>query len=103
MQLLTRRTMAEFGVQRLLPAQLVLDLAAVTAGFIASVKIWIVVVDLVGCSVLPFVELAFGVSLIAIVPIGVVCRCLFSHDSRAGMKLKYVDAGECSGRWTDAA
>ena len=72
MKLLARRTMAVLGIQRLLPAQLVLDLTAMTACFIASVKVWVIVVDLVGCSMLPFVVLAFGVSIVAIVAVGTV-------------------------------
>lgn len=71
-ELLTRRAMAVLRIQWLLPAQLILDLAAMTAGFIASVKIWIVVVDLVGCSKLPLVVLAFSSPLIAIVAIGTI-------------------------------
>ena len=72
MKLLARRTMAVLGIQRLLPAQLVLDLTAMTACFIASVKVWVIVVDLVGCSMLPFVVLALGVSIVAIVAVGTV-------------------------------
>lgn len=95
--------MAELGIQRLLPAQLVRDLAAVTASFIASVKVWIVVVDLVGGSVLPLVVLAFSISIVAIVAIGAVCGCVFSHGSSTGVKLKRIEAGECSVCWTDVA
>lgn len=103
MKLLTRRAMAVFGVQRLLPTQLVPDLAAMTAGFIASVKVWVVVVNLVGCSMLPFVELAFSVSRIPIVAIGAVRRCVFSHGPSTGLRLNYIDAREGSGCWTDGA
>lgn len=93
--------MTEFGIQRLLPAQLVPDLTTMTAGFITSVKIWVIVVDLVGRPMLPLVELAFSVSFIAILAIGVVCRFLFSHSSSAGVKSEYADAREGSGCWTD--
>lgn len=93
--------MTVFRIQRLLPAQLILDLAAVTACFITSVKVWVIVLDLVGCSMLPLVVFAFSASIIAIVTIGTICRCVFSHDSRSGVKLRYVDAGECSGCWFD--
>ena len=103
MKLLTRRAMAVFGVQRLLPAQLVPDLAAMTAGFIASVKVWVVVVHLVGCSMLPLVEVAVSVSRIPVVAIGAVCRCVFSHGPSTGLRLKYIDAREGSGCWTDGA
>ena len=103
MKLLTGRTMTVFTIQRLLPAQLVLDLAAMAASFIASVKVWVVVVDLIGCSMLPFVMLAFSVALVAIVAIGTVSRCLFSHGSGIGVRWECVDAEECSGCWTDGA
>ena len=103
MKLLTRRAMAVLGIQRLLPAQLILDLAAVTACFIASMEVWVVVVNRVGRSMLPFIVLALGVSIIAVIAIGTVCRCLFSHDSRCGVKLRYVDTGENSGCWSDGA
>lgn len=103
MKLLTCRTMAVLTIQRLLPAQLVLDLTAMTACFIASVEVWVIVVDLVGWSMLPFVVLAFSVSFITIVTIGTVCRCLLGHGFRGGVELSSVDAGEGSGCWSDSA
>lgn len=103
MKLLTRRAMTVFRIQRLLPAQLILDLAAVTACFIASMKVWIIVVDLVGRSMLPCVVLAFGASIVAVVAIGTVRRYVFSHGPRSVMKLRYVDAGKNSGCWSDGA
>lgn len=103
MKLLTRRTMAILRIQRLLPAQLVPDLTAMTACFIASVKIWVIIVDLVGCSMLPFIVLAFSVSIIAIVAIGTVCRCVLGHGSRSGVELGSFDAGEGSGCWSNGA
>ncbi len=71
------------------------------AGFVASVKVRVVIVDLVGCSMLPFVVFAFSVAIIAIVTICAVGRRLFSHESSIGVKWKYVDAKEYSGCWTD--
>ena len=103
MKLLTRRTMAVLRIQRLLPAQLVLDLTAMTACFIASVKVWIVVVDLVGCPVLPLVVLALSISIVAIIAIRAICGCVFSHASSTGVKLEQVEAGKRSVCWTDGA
>lgn len=97
-ELLTRRTMAVFRIQWLFPAQLVLDLAAMTAGFIASVKVWIVVMDLVGCSKLPLIVLAFSSPLITIVAISAIRR---RHSFSTHVGLENVDAKERSGCWTD--
>lgn len=91
MELLTRRTMTVLSIQWLLAAQLVADLAAMTAGFIASMKVWVVVMNCVGCSMLPLVQLAFSASVIAVVAICAVCRCLFGHGSGSGVELKFVD------------
>ena len=103
MKLLTGCAVAVLRVQGLLPTQLVLDLATMTAGFIASVKIWIIVMNLVRRSELPLVVIPFSTSLIAIVTIGAVCRCLFGHVSCTGVILKYVDLGQCSKSRTDGA
>lgn len=69
-----------------------------TAGFIASVKVWVVIMDLVGCSKLPLVVIAFSCPLITIVAIGPICR---RHSSSTGVELKDVDANERSGCWPD--
>ena len=103
MKLLTRRTMAILRIQGPLPAQLVSNLAAMTAGFITSMKAWVVVMDLVGCSELPLIVLAFSVAVIAIVPIGAICRCVFGHDLSTGVELKFVDGRERLICWTDGA
>ena len=95
--------MAVLGIQGLFPTQLVLDLATMTAGFIPSVKIWIIVVNLVRRSELPLVVVPFSAPLIAIVTVVAVCRCLFSHISSTGVILKYADIGEYSKRRTDGA
>lgn len=100
MKLLARCTMAVLGIQRLLPAQFVLDLPAMTAAMVASVKVWVVVVDLVGCSELPLVMVAFSVSFIAIVTVIAVCRCLLGHDSRS-TGLELTDARKCPGCRSD--
>lgn len=100
MKLLTCRTMAVFRVQRLLPAQLVFDLATMAAGLIAGMKVRVVVMNLVGGSKLPLIVFAFGAPVIAIVAIGTVCRCVFGHGSSTGVEFKFVDAKERSGCWT---
>lgn len=73
-----------------------------TASFIASVKVWIAVVDLVGCSMLPFVVLAFSVSFVAIITVITVCRCLLGHDC-SGTGLQLADARKYSGCRSDGA
>ena len=103
MKLLTGCAVAVLRVQGLLPTQLVFDLATMTAGFIASVKVWIIVMNLVRRSELPLVVIPFSATLIAIVTVGTVCRCLFSHLSSTGMILKYVNMWKCSKRRTDGA
>lgn len=103
MKLLTGRAMAVLRIQRLLPTQLVADFTAMTAGLIASVKVWVVVVDIVGCPMLPFIVLAFGVSSVAIVTVRTVCRCLFGHDSSVGVGLKCIETRQRSGCWTESA
>ena len=105
MELLTSRAMAVLGIQWLFPAQLILDLAAMTAGFVAGVKVWVVIMNCVGRSMLPFVVFALSAPIIAIVAIGAVCRCVLcvlGHDSGSGVEVKYVvDVRECSESWTD--
>ena len=101
MKLLTCGTMAVLRIQRLLPAQLVFDLATMAAGLIAGVKIWVVVMNLIGCSKLPLIVFAFSAPLIAIVTIGTVCRCVFGHCPSTGLELKFVDAKKRSGCWTE--
>ena len=93
--------MAVFRVQGLLPTQLVLDLATMTAGFVPSVKIWIVVVNLVRRSEFPLIVFPFSTALVAIVTVAAICRCLFSHVFCTGVISKYVAMGECSEHWTD--
>lgn len=58
--------MTKLGIQGLLPAQLVLDLATVTAGFVADVEIRVIFVHLVGCSELPLIELALRTTVVSI-------------------------------------
>jgi len=72
--------MAVLGIQRLLSAQLVCHFAAMTASIVANVELGVVAVDLVWCSMFPFIQLPLNVSLVAIISIGSVGRCLLSHD-----------------------
>ena len=71
MKLLAGCTMAEFRIQWLLPAQLVLYLTTMAAAFVADMEVGVVFVDLVWCSEFPLVE----VSLCAfrVLPSGVLC------------------------------
>ena len=103
MKLLAGRTVAVLRVQRFLPTQLVTDFTAMTASLIASVKVWVVVVDLVGCPVLPLVVLAFRVSPIAIVAVTTVCRCLLGHDFSVDVELKCIGARNGSRCWNEGA
>ena len=52
--------MAVFCIEWLLAAQLVLNLPTVTATCVAGFKVRVVVMDLVGCTMFPLIELAFG-------------------------------------------
>ena len=80
-QLLTGVTVAVFRIQWLFPAQLILDPAAMAAGLIAYMKVWVIVVDLVGRSMLPCIDFSFRAAVVAVVSIRPVCRGMFSHDS----------------------
>jgi hypothetical protein len=56
---LTSATMAELAIQRLIPAQLILDLFTMTARLVLDIEVLAVFVDAVGWGFLPFV-LALG-------------------------------------------
>ncbi len=58
MKSLASLAMAVFCVQRLLPAQLVLDSTAMTTPFVTNFEIFCVAVNGVGCSMLPLVKTA---------------------------------------------
>lgn len=75
-QFLTSPTMTILRIQRLLPAQLVLDLPAVAACSVPDLEVGIVVMHLVRGSVFPLIELAVHVGIIAIVAVGAVCRSM---------------------------
>jgi len=66
----------ELGIQGLLPAQLVLDLATVTAGFVANAEIRVVFVHLVGCSEFPLIELALCATVVSICIVTILGRVL---------------------------
>ena len=101
MKLLTCMTVAVLGVQRLLSAQLVLDLAAMTASFVAYMKVGLFM-DSVRRPMLPGIELALSIPRVAIVAVGSVCGC-FSHSACAGMKLELIQWSEGSGCWAESA
>ena len=92
MKFLTCKAVAVLGVQRLLSAQLILDLSAMTASFVAYVEVGRFM-DSVRRSMLPGIELALSVPRITIVAIGSVCRC-FSHPACASMELYLIQSSE---------
>jgi hypothetical protein len=96
--LLAGSTMAVFRIQWLLPAQLVLDLPAMAATLIASMEVWVILVDLVGGSVLPLIKLAVCTPIITIITVGSVCRGV-RHGFGAGMELNPIKAGDGSRCW----
>jgi len=73
MELLASMAMAILRVQGLLPAQLILDLAAMTAALIANFEVWIGVVHAVWSPVFPGVELALCTAIVSVVTVGSVC------------------------------
>lgn len=101
MKFLTCSTVAVLGVQRLLSAQLVLDLSAMTASFVAYMELG-GSMDSVGRSMLPGIELALSIPGVTIVAIGSVCRC-FSHPACASMELYLIQSSEGSGCWAKSA
>lgn len=84
--LLACGAMAVFRVKRLLAAQLVSDLPAVTAALVADFEIGIVALDFVGSTEFPLVELALGAAVVAVVTVGAVALCI-SHLGKEGMEL----------------
>lgn len=102
MNLLACGTMAVLRVQWLLSAQLVLDLSTVTATIVASIEVWIIVVNLVGGSMLPFIHFAAYVAIITIVTIASVCGCV-SHGPRAGVEVDLMETWNGSRCWTEGA
>ena len=98
---LTCMTVAVLRVQRLLSAQLVLDLPAMTASFVAYMEVGRFM-DSIRRSMLPGVELTLSIPRVAIVAVGSVCRC-FSHCACAGMELYLIQSSEGSGCWDENA
>ncbi len=94
-------TVAVLRVQRLLSAQLVLDLPAMTASLVADMEVGLFM-DSVRRSMFPGVELALSIPRVTIVAISSVCRC-FSHCACAGMELYLIQSSEGSGCWTESA
>ena len=89
---LTCMAVAVLRVQRLLSAQLVLDLPAMTASFVPYMEVGRFM-DSVRRSMLPGVELALSIPRVTIVTVGSVCRC-FSHFGCASMELYLVQSSE---------
>lgn len=91
--------MAVLCVERLLATQLVLDLPTVTAAFVAGLEVGIVLVDFVWCTILPFIELAMHVTIVAIVAIGNI-GLFFAHSVRS-VKLRFElrETGKRAGSW----
>jgi uncharacterized protein YybS (DUF2232 family) len=69
-QNLTSRTMAEFGIERLLPAELVLYASAVAAALVERLKVGVVVVHFVRDAEFPCVVLAFYLFVFAALGLG---------------------------------
>ena len=90
MNLLAGGAMAVLRIQRLFAAQLVPHLSAVAATIVASLEVWVIVVDLVGCSMFPLIQLALCVPVVTIVTVASICRCV-SHSSGTGMKLRLIE------------
>ena len=98
---LTCMTVAVLRIQRLLSAQLIPDLPAMTASFIADMEVGLFM-DSIRRSMLPGIELALGITSVTIVTVGSVCRC-FSHSACAGMELYLIQSSEGSGCWAESA
>ena len=94
-------TVAVLRVQRLLSAQLVPDLPAMTASFVADMEVGLFM-DSVRRSMLPGVELALSIPRVTIIAVSSVCRC-FSHCACAGMEMYLIQSSEGSGCWTESA
>ena len=89
MDLLACGAMTVFGVQWPLTTQLVLDLPAVTATFVADFEVGVVLVDFIGGTVFPFVELSLHVARVAIVAIGVVSLHIITHPGKGSMEMRF--------------
>jgi hypothetical protein len=75
---LTCRAVAVFAGQRLVPAQLVLDLAAMALALPLDVELVTVLVDSVGCSELPLILLPMGrVAGLVLMGVGAIAAVLF--------------------------
>lgn len=72
MNLLTGSAMAVLRVQWLFTAQLVLNLATVTAGLVANFEVLLLVVNLIRWPMLPFVKLSLSRAQVPVIAIGVV-------------------------------
>ena len=98
---LTRTAVAVLRVQRLLSAQLVLDLPTMTASFVAYMEVGRIM-DSVRRSMLPGVELALSIPGVTVFTVGSVCRC-FPHCACAGMELYLIQSSAGSGCWANSS
>ena len=90
MYFLASSAMAELGVQWLFPAQLVLNLAAVTTGFVADFEIGVVLMDLVRCSKFPLIKVSLRAAIVPIIAIRSVGRSV-RHVLGTCVKLYLVE------------
>lgn len=94
MNLLASGAMAVLGIQRLLAAQLIPDLAAMTASLIAGLEVLCLVINSIWCTMLPFVEFSLSGALVSIVTVGVVC-CV-GHSAVLYLLRNLTQAGDGS-------
>ena len=79
MKNLARRTMAELGVQRLLPAQLIFDSSAMTAAFVQGFEVRVVLVDFVWLSEFPFIVLSLYLVILVPTILAMILLFLCKH------------------------
>ena len=89
--------MAVFGVQGLLPAQLVLHLPAMAAAVVSGLEVGIVVVDFVRCAEFPLVVVSLQLAMITIV--AVFARVIVFHfrGGRSHVELKLGETTQSDG------
>lgn len=85
--------MAILGIQWLITAQLVLDLAAMAAALIARLEMVLLIVYLVWGTMLPFVELSLSGAVISIVAVG---RVRGYHVALVGVQKDLIEARDWS-------
>lgn len=93
MDLLASGAMTVLGIQWFLAAQLILNLAAVTAPLVADLETFGLVMDSVWRTMLPLIQLAFSRSWIAVLAISGVSRV--GHVALPGVVKDLIEA--CDG------